>query len=68
VPYLGLGYTHSSLGGSWGFTADVGLVAHNAGAAWRLGRAALGDGPAMDDAIRNLRLSPMVQLGVRYTF
>jgi hypothetical protein len=68
VPYVGLGYTHSSIAGGWGFTADVGMVANNPAAAWRLGRAVLGDGPAMDDAIRNLRLSPMIHLGVRYTF
>jgi hypothetical protein len=68
APYLGLGYTHSALGGGWGFTADIGVVAHHPGAAWRTRRALLGDGPAMDDAISNLRLSPIVQLGVRYRF
>jgi hypothetical protein len=67
-PYLGLGYTHLALRGGWGFSADVGFVAQSPQAAVRFGRALLGNGQSLDDAVRNLRLTPLVQLGVRYTF
>jgi hypothetical protein len=67
-PYLGLGYTHAALRGGWGFSADVGVVAQSPQAAVRFGRALLGNGQSLDDAVRNLRLTPLVQLGVRYTF
>ncbi len=66
-PYLGLGYTSLEPAGGWGFTADLGLVAENPAGAWRLGRALLGP-QRLDDAVRALRLSPVLQLGVRYSF
>jgi hypothetical protein len=67
LPYVGLGYTSLAPEGGWGFTADFGLVANNPSAAWGLGRALLGP-QKLDDAIRNLRFAPVLQLGVRYTF
>ncbi len=63
--YVGLGYTGVSRGG-WGFSADVGLLSHDGHAA-RLGRAAAGN-DGLDDALRALRLAPLVQLGVSYAF
>jgi hypothetical protein len=64
-PYLGIGYSDSSLRGGWGFSADLGLAAQNFG----LGRTArsLGNQP-LDDMIRDLRLAPVLQLGVSYRF
>lgn len=62
--YLGLGYTGYSRGG-WGFSADVGVLSHGAGTA-RLGRD--GGGERLDEALRELRLAPLVQLGVSYAF
>lgn len=67
VPYLGLGYSSASLKTGWGFSADLGLMALNPGNAVRLGRVFNG-GQSLDDAVRELRLSPMVQLGVAYQF
>lgn len=67
VPYLGLGYSGSSLKGGWGFSADFGLMALNPGSALRLGRS-FGGGQSLDDLLRDLRLSPVVQLGVSYSF
>lgn len=72
VPYLGLGYTGlAAKNGSWGgwnFSADFGLVA-GPGGLRGAGRALLGQGGTQwDDALRELRLSPLVQIGVRYSF
>ena len=68
MPYLGLGYTRLAVDRGWGFRADVGLVAHSPGQAVRLGKALLGQPQDLEDAVRGLRLAPMFQLGVRYSF
>jgi|EndMetStandDraft_4_1072995.scaffolds.fasta_scaffold28322_3 hypothetical protein len=67
LPYLGVGYTGLSARGGWSFSADLGLVAQNPGNAVRLGRV-FGSGQNLDDAVRDLRMSPMLQLGVSYSF
>lgn len=67
VPYFGLGYSSWSAKGGWGFSADLGLMALNPGGVVRFGRS-LGAGQNLDDAVRNIRLSPMLQLGVSYAF
>jgi hypothetical protein len=66
-PYLGIGYAGTGLKGDWGFSADVGLAAQNPGAVGQLGRAFNGD-MAFSDALRELRLQPVVRLGVSYKF
>ena len=66
MPYLGLGFT----GAAWrsvAITADLGLVAERPSNAGGLGRAVFGN-QGMDSALRDLRLSPVLQLGVRYQF
>lgn len=69
VPYLGLGYTGLSLKGGWGLTADLGLVAEAPGNAGRVGRALFGSGSqSWDAALRDMRFSPVLQLGVNYAF
>lgn len=60
-PYLGVGYSGGSLRGGWGFSADLGLAAQNPGVL-RLGSQAL------DESLRDLRLTPVLQLGVSYRF
>jgi hypothetical protein len=67
VPYLGLGFTGGALRSALSITADVGLVAERPGAAGGVGRAIFGS-QALDGAVREMRLSPVLQLGVRYTF
>ena len=52
---------------NWGFNADVGMAAQSLGATVRLGRA-FGGGLSMSDALRDLRLQPVVRLGVTYSF
>ena len=58
-PYVGIGYTGLSLKGGWGFSADVGVLAG------RFGRSL---GQSLDDQVRELRLQPVLQLGVSYSF
>lgn len=62
MPYLGLGFSGALWRNSLAVTADVGLVAGGS-----LGKALFGN-QGMDRAWRDLRLAPVVQLGVRYTF
>ena len=66
VPYVGVGYTGlqslRATGGGWGFSADVGLVALQPRSAVRFGQQGL------SDSLRDLQLSPLLQLGVSYSF
>lgn len=61
-PYVGLGYAGTGLRGDWGFSADVGIAAQNPGAVSRIGRADLAD------ALREMRLQPVIRFGVSYNF
>jgi hypothetical protein len=67
LPYLGFGYTELSARSGWSFSADLGLIAQGSGSAARLGRT-LGGGQSLDEAIRDMRLAPLVQVGVSYAF
>jgi hypothetical protein len=67
LPYLGLGFSAAPLGGSFSISADLGLVSQNPGSSLELGRALLGN-QGVERAFRELRLSPMAQLSVRYAF
>lgn len=68
VPYLGLGYSSASLKGGWGFSADLGLMALNPGGIVGFGRGLGAGGPSLEDTLRDMRLSPVLQLGVSYSF
>jgi hypothetical protein len=63
LPYLGVGYTGLSPRGGWSFNADLGLMSLNPGNAGKLGRV-FGGGQSLDDTVRDMRWSPVVQLGV----
>ena len=67
LPYLGFGYTGLSLRGGWSFSADLGLLAYNPGPAVRFGRVFTG-GQTFDELMRDLRIAPVLQLGVSYAF
>ena len=67
VPYFGLGYTGLSLRSKWSFSADLGMVARSPGGVVKLGRVFTGS-QGVDDLLRELRLAPMLQLGVSYSF
>lgn len=62
LPYLGVGYTNLAARSRWSFSADLGLVAQAPGGV-RLVRS-----QSLDDAVREMRLAPLLQLGVSYAF
>lgn len=66
VPYVGIGYTGlqsiRGTGGGWGFSADLGVMALQPRSAVRLGQQSLGN------VVRDLEISPLLQLGVSYSF
>ena len=68
VPYLGLGYTGLYGKSGWGFSADIGVMALvGGGSAVKLGRVFTGN-QSLDDALHEMRLSPLLQVGVSYSF
>ncbi len=67
VPYLGFGYSALSIKNGWSFNADLGVMSLNPGSAVRFGSAGNGY-QGFGDLVRDLRLSPVLQLGISYTF
>jgi len=67
MPYLGLGYTGHSLRHGVSLSADIGMMVLNPGGAVRLGRS-VGNGALFEDALREMRLAPVLQIGVSYAF
>jgi hypothetical protein len=66
VPYVGVGYSGISLRGGWGFTADFGLAGTTSGLRARRD-GALGT-QGVDELLRELRLTPVLQFGASYAF
>ena len=64
LPYLGVGYMAAPGRSGWSLGADLGLVAQRPGSAGY----ALGRGKSLDDAVRELRLTPLFQVGISYSF
>ena len=69
TPYVGLGYSTGGVSanrwGGWGLSADIGVQAR--GSDLTLGRAL--ESPAgVGELLRELRLTPVLQLGVSYAF
>jgi hypothetical protein len=71
LPYVGAGYSISTVGpgsrGGWRFSADLGLALSNAGPAGNVGLM-LHDPTALGDMMHLLRVQPLVQLGLKYSF
>ncbi|MEP7057828.1 MAG: hypothetical protein ABI809_08665 [Caldimonas sp.] len=67
LPYLGVGYTGLSPRGGWSFHADLGLVSLSPGGAVKFGRVFTGT-QSLDETLRDMRWSPVFQLGVSYHF
>ena len=67
VPYLGIGFSDTPAQRGWGFSADFGVLALTPRPAVRLGRVFTGQ-QSFDDLLRELRLTPSVQVGVSYSF
>lgn len=68
VPYVGIGYTGTAGRGGLSFSADLGLMAVGGATAVKLGRGGVGGAQSLDDTLRDMRLSPVLQLGVSYSF
>ncbi len=69
LPYLGIGYSALARpAGGWSFSADLGVVRGGADAG-RYGRV-FGNtaGQNLDEAVRELRYQPLVQVGASYSF
>lgn len=67
APYLGLGYTGWLAKSGLSFSADLGLSADYPGGTWRFGRALFGT-QGVEATLREIRLQPRLQLGVRYRY
>lgn len=64
VPYVGVGWSGVSVRGGWGVSADFGV----AGRSYNSGGLRVSGNQSLDDLLRELRLTPMVQVGVSYAF
>lgn len=67
LPYVGVGYSGLSARGGWSVSADLGVVALAPASAVKLGRTINGT-QGLDELLRELRLSPVIQFGVSYSF
>jgi hypothetical protein len=67
TPYVGIGYSTSFAQNRWSVSADLGLVSRTRTQAIRLGRAD-GIGQSLDSFLRDPQMSPMLQLGLTYSF
>jgi hypothetical protein len=67
VPYIGIGYSNPAAKSGWSFSADLGVVSQSPASVVRFGRV-FGGSQSLDDVIRDMRLAPVVQLGVSYSF
>jgi hypothetical protein len=65
-PYLGLGYSQHSLKEGWGFSADLGLAV-SGGSGLRLSSTAA-FAQSLDESLRRLQWTPVLQVGVSYRF
>jgi hypothetical protein len=64
VPYIGIGWSGVSVRGGWGVSADLGVAGRSGGS----GGLRVNSNQPLDDLLRELRIAPMVQLGVSYAF
>ncbi len=67
LPYIGIGYSNLSAKSGWHFSADLGVVSQSPGNVVRFGKV-VGGSQSLDDVVRDMRLAPVVQLGVSYSF
>jgi hypothetical protein len=64
VPYIGFGWSGLSARGGWGVSADLGIAGRSNGS----GGLRVSGNQSLDDLLRELRISPMVQVGISYAF
>lgn len=63
LPYLGVGFSSSSVRGGWGLSADFGFAARTPSGGLRVNGT-----QALDDVLREFRLTPVLHVGVSYAF
>lgn len=68
VPYVGAGFSSPSNDGLWQFSADLGLISRNPGSVGKIGRVLTNGLSSVDDTLHEMRLQPMVQVGLSYSF
>lgn len=64
LSYVGIGYTGRVQGSGFAFSADFGLMSGSVGSL-RLGRSSA---QGFEDAMRDLRFKPLLQLGLAYSY
>ena len=67
LPYVGVGYTTLSAREGWGLSADIGLGGQRPGERVRFG-AGNPSAAQFESLLNDLRLAPVIQLGVSYAF
>ena len=67
VAYLGVGYSNAWPKSGWRFSADLGVMSLSPSGASGIGRV-IGGAQSLDDLVRDMRLAPVFQLGVSYSF
>lgn len=65
LSYVGIGYSGQSLRRGWGFSADLGLMSNTSIAGLRLGRS---NATGLEDVLRDMRYTPVLQLGLSYSY
>jgi hypothetical protein len=64
LSYVGIGYTGRVQGSGFAFSADLGLMSGSY-SGLRLGRSSA---QGIEDAMRDLRFKPLLQLGLAYSY
>jgi hypothetical protein len=64
-PYLGMGISRH--GGDWAFSADLGVAVNGSPSGLRLGSASA-FANSLDESLRRLQWTPVLQLGLSYRF
>lgn len=67
VPYLGVGYSNAWPKSGWRVSADLGVLSYSPGGASGISRV-IGGSQSLDDLVRDMRLAPVLQLAVSYSF
>lgn len=68
TPYLGVGWSSSNLAGGWGLSADLGFTAGRRALSALDATGRNGASRSLDELLRDLRLAPVMNLGVSYAF
>jgi hypothetical protein len=66
-PYVGLGWSSVNLTGSWGLSADLGFTAGRKPVA-AIDNSLRGTSRSLEELVRDLRLAPVLNLGLSYAF